>query len=60
LTTAIPWTNSTTEFAIRPMAPSNSRCARSRAGVVISGTIASASATGISVIRVSRQSTANR
>lgn len=60
LTTAMPCTNSTTEFAIPAMAASNSRCSRSRDGVIMSGTSATASATGIRVISVSRQSTVNR
>ena len=60
LTTAMPCTNSTTELAIRPSAASNSACSRRRAGVIISGTSATASATGIRVISVSRQSTVNR
>ncbi len=60
LTTAMPCTNSTTESAIRPMAASNSRCSRCRAGVIINGTSATASSTGINVISVSRQSTVNR
>lgn len=60
LTTAMPCTNSTTEVEIRPMAVSNSSCSRCRVGVIIRGTSAMARTTGISVIRVSRQSTVNR
>ncbi|GLZ11867.1 hypothetical protein Acsp04_21020 [Actinomadura sp. NBRC 104425] len=60
LTTAMPSTNSTAAFEIRPRARSNSCCSRSRAGVIISGTSANASTTGTSVISVSRQSTVNR
>lgn len=59
-TTAMPCTNSTTDAEIRPIAASNSFCSRSRVGVIISGTSATASSTGISVISVSRQSTVKR
>jgi hypothetical protein len=52
----MPWTNSTAELAICPMAASNCFSSRIRAGVIISGTCA----TGISVIKVSRQSMVNR